>query len=72
VLAPDLPVVREHFGAGEGWVPFRADDVDSLAQALQSLTDSGRFASLCQGCLKHRVLTWGERSATLLEFLESL
>lgn len=72
VLAPDLPVTREHFPEGSGWVPFVADDVDSLAAALRSLTAQGSVRSLQAACRSHQPLTWRERSRRYLDFLESL
>jgi glycosyltransferase involved in cell wall biosynthesis len=72
VLAPDLPVTREHFTATDGWVPFQADDVDSLAGALQALTVEADLQTLYQGCLRHRALTWRQRSRILTDFLTSI
>ena len=72
VLAPDLPVVREHFAAGHGWLPFQADDVESLAAAMQALTEPATYRRLCAGCLEHRGLSWSERSIMLTEFLNSI
>lgn len=69
VLAPDLPVTREHFAAAGGWLPFRADDVDSLSDALRALTVETNLVSLYEGCRRHRVLTWDVRSRMLLDFL---
>lgn len=72
VVAPDLPVVREHFSREKGWVPFTADDAGSLATALNSLTGDTQIKSHYAACLQQSVLTWKDRSNNLLEFLRSL
>lgn len=72
VVAPDLPVVREHLSPESGWVPFTADDAGSLAAALQSLTAGANRQNLYAACLQNRVLTWTERSNQFLEFLRSV
>ncbi len=72
IVAPDLPVVREHFSREKGWVPFIADNVDSLAAALRSLSEDELRQNLTTACLQQGVLTWKERSSRLLEFLYAL
>jgi glycosyltransferase involved in cell wall biosynthesis len=71
VIAPDLPVTREHFTASEGWIPFVADDAGSLAEAMQALTSSDELARRTSCCLKHRTTTWRERSHIYIKSLNS-
>lgn len=72
VVAPDLPVTREHFAPTGGWVPFIADDMASLVGAVQSLATEGKLQSLYASCRQQRVLSWSERSQLYLDFLRSL
>lgn len=71
VIAPDLPVTREHFSAAEGWVPFVADDAASLAAAMQSLTGDDVLARRTVCCRQHRTASWSQRSAMYLDLLHS-
>jgi glycosyltransferase involved in cell wall biosynthesis len=72
VLAPDLPVTREHFEETGGWIPFQADDIGSLAQAMQTLREADKWQALCQACRRHSVATWADRSRSYLAFLCSV
>jgi glycosyltransferase involved in cell wall biosynthesis len=71
VIAPDLPVTREHFTASEVWIPFVADDAGSLAAAMQVLTSSGELARRTNCCLQHLTTSWRERSRIYLKSLQS-
>jgi glycosyltransferase involved in cell wall biosynthesis len=72
VLAPDLPATREHFAATGGWVPFVADDVDSLVGAINGLNNSSRRHDLYVSSCSHRVVSWDERSVRYLNLLQDL
>lgn len=71
VLAPDLPVTREHFDAEIGWRLFTPDNVDSLASAMQSLMDEAKTFELSTASQRYRPLTWRDRSRTYIDFLRS-
>jgi glycosyltransferase involved in cell wall biosynthesis len=72
VVAPDLPVTREHFESVGGWVPFVADDVDSLAGAVNSLMAGDVRQNLYESSRRHRVMGWGERSRRYLDLLRGM
>jgi glycosyltransferase involved in cell wall biosynthesis len=72
VVAPDLPVTREHFDEARGWLPFVADDIDSLAGALKSLNRDAAWQRLYEASRTQHVLDWSERSRRYLDFLQSV
>ncbi len=72
VIAPDLPATSELYVSGNGWVPYTADDPESLAVALQSLTDETYLAGQAAGSRLHKPLSWNERSTRYLDFLSSI
>lgn len=69
VVAPDLPVTREHFESTGDWVPFVADDANSLAAALNSLMKEDQWLNLYEASRRHHVMSWSERSKRYLDFL---
>lgn len=72
IIAPDLPVTREHFSSDGGWIPFTADDINSLAEALQCLTDRDCLQFHSHACKSHKTFSWQERSLSYLDFLATL
>lgn len=73
VVAPDLPVVREHFADGAGLVAFRPGDTDALAAALSRLqSDRGYLDSAKYAMARQAPLSWGERAARLAAALREL
>ena len=72
VIAPDLPVVREHFPGGEGLAVFQAGSPESLAATLNQLQrQPDAMAALQRGIARHRVTTWPERAARYLAALST-
>lgn len=63
VVAPDMPIVREHFPGGAGLAAYAPNDRESLAAALQALTRRGYWESLMQGVAKLPVHDWAARAA---------
>jgi glycosyltransferase involved in cell wall biosynthesis len=72
VIAPDLPVTREHFTIAEGWIPFSADNVDSLAEAMQSLNCLDSLAHHTTLCRQIKTITWADRNSNYLESLKNI
>ena len=72
VIAPDLPVTREHFATSGGWIPFDADNAHSLATAMQSLKSADNYRCHAEACRSHHVVTWSMRSKMYLEILNCL
>jgi glycosyltransferase involved in cell wall biosynthesis len=71
VVAPDLPIVHEHFPHG-GVRCYRPNDVASLAAALSALRDLGRWKECVAALPTARVTRWGERARNYLALLETV
>lgn len=72
VIAPDLPVTREHFTSGAGWIPFEADNAASLAAALMTLTETDALHHHTTAAGQHRTVSWSARCSSLLAFLRAI
>ena len=73
VVAPDLPVVREHFPDGAGLVAFRPGDASALAAALRRLQSTrADLANAQRAMAQHAPLTWQARAARLAAALRGL
>ena len=72
VVAPALPIVHEHFPRGQGLAAYAANDVDSLAAALESLGDATRWRALAEGVARLAPNDWEARAAAYLARLEAL
>ena len=73
IIAPDLPVVREHFIDGENAVLFRAGDAQSLADALRRVADETLRARLYTGLQRLAPrFTWEARTKIYLQALHEL
>lgn len=53
ILAPDLPIVREHFSNKNGALLFTPGNPDSLAQAMEALKEKQVLAELQKGISTH-------------------
>jgi glycosyltransferase involved in cell wall biosynthesis len=62
VVAPDLPIVREHFPGGNGWASYPANDVAGLAGALRRLLDTSQWNALMEGIARAPVHDWARRA----------
>ena len=71
VVAPDLPIVHEHFPQG-GVRTYRPNDVSSLAAALSSLRDTGRWTECMSALASARITRWADRARDYREVLESV
>lgn len=72
VVAPDLPIVHEHFPDGAGLCTYAADDVEALAVALRGLADRGRWERLAQEIATVPFTTWDARAAAYSRLLRAL
>ena len=72
VVAPDLPIVREHFAGGAGLAAYTPGDVESIAAALRGLCDRGRWEHLARGIRTLGVFDWQQRGARYAALLASL
>jgi glycosyltransferase involved in cell wall biosynthesis len=71
VVAPDLPIVREHFPGGRGLRSYAADDVQALAGALAALLDAGAWQRACREIHELPIPTWSSRSQAYAALLRS-
>jgi glycosyltransferase involved in cell wall biosynthesis len=72
VIAPDLPVVWEHFPGRAGWVGFEPGSTASLAAALQRVqSDPGLLGELQVAISRQRPPSWQERAARYASVLRS-
>ena len=62
VVAPDLPIVHEHFPGHAGLASYAPNDVDALAAALRGLTDRGHWQHLMEGVQALPVHDWPTRA----------
>lgn len=62
VIAPDLPIVHEHFPTGRGVLTFAAGDAQALAAALQQLCKAEAWRLLYESAGEHAAITWEARS----------
>jgi glycosyltransferase involved in cell wall biosynthesis len=72
VIAPDLPVVREHFPGRAGWVGFEPGNTASLAAALQRVQrDPALLQDLHIAISQQRPPSWQERATRYESVLRS-
>lgn len=73
VIAPDLPVVREHFENQKGCLLFKPGDAHSLAQALNTLQNDKERITLQRECeaLKGH-FDWDTRAKHYISWLQDL
>ena len=70
VVAPDLPIVHEHFPEGRGLSAYAPDNVEALENALAGLSaSSGPWSALMRGIESVPVHDWPSRAKAYLERL---
>lgn len=72
VVAPELPIVSEHFKDGAGLCTYPPGDRDGLAASLKSLVDPILWGSHYLAAREAHVTTWEDRAAIYFHLLESL
>lgn len=73
VIAPDLPITREHFAENQGIQFFKPGDVHSLADALKTCSVPSRYPALLQkiqNCSGY--FSWEKRSTRYFKLLEKI
>lgn len=69
VIAPDLPIVHEHFPGAHGLVTFDPGDVDSLADALRRASRPQAWQAHYAAVQALTFVDWAGRSRAYLELL---
>lgn len=73
IIAPDLPAVREHFPGRKGVMLFKAEDLDSLSDALQQMLKAERRAQLQQEIGQYKNgFTWEKRAIHYKHLIEQV
>jgi glycosyltransferase involved in cell wall biosynthesis len=69
VVAPDLPIVRDHFPGGAGLASHAPNDVEAIAAALRELLDRERWQHLVEGIAQLPLHDWPARARAYAERL---
>lgn len=73
ILAPDLPIVHEHFKEGQGVMFFEAGNAHSLAHQMNTLSQSSTLARLQKEIeTLSGSFTWDKRAKKYMELLSRL
>ncbi|MBB5017053.1 glycosyltransferase involved in cell wall biosynthesis [Chitinivorax tropicus] len=72
ILAPDLPIVREHFPELSGLASYQADDLQSMTLALQQLQNPDTWQEKMTNCQATPINTWHARAERYLSILKGL